>query len=121
MEVALRSQPDIVRLIFHHMPLSAHPWARIAAEGAACAQLQSSKAFWALHDEIFRQQQDITTGNAKEKIRQIAQKTESLDYPRFQECMNDQMSLGLVLRDLDLAAANSVDATPTLFINGHRI
>jgi len=28
---------------------------------------------------------------------------------------------GLVFRGLDLAAANNIDATPTLFINGYRI
>jgi hypothetical protein len=37
---------DSVRVVFHHMPLSMHPWARAAAEGAACAQLQTSDAFW---------------------------------------------------------------------------
>ena len=31
------------------------------------------------------------------------------------------MLLGLVFRGLNLAAANNIDATPTLFINGYRI
>ena len=31
------------------------------------------------------------------------------------------MSLGLVLRDMDLAASHNVQGTPTLFINGHRV
>lgn len=31
------------------------------------------------------------------------------------------MSLGLVFRDMNLAAANNVEATPTLFINGHHV
>ena len=31
------------------------------------------------------------------------------------------MSLGLVLRDINLANSNRVNATPTLFINGHRL
>jgi hypothetical protein len=31
------------------------------------------------------------------------------------------MSLGLVLRDLNLASANNVNGTPTLYINGQRI
>jgi protein-disulfide isomerase len=30
------------------------------------------------------------------------------------------MSLGLVLRDLNLASANNINGTPTLFINGQR-
>jgi protein-disulfide isomerase len=31
------------------------------------------------------------------------------------------MSLGLVFRDINLASANEVNSTPTLFVNGHRV
>ena len=31
------------------------------------------------------------------------------------------MSLGLIFRDMDLAAMNGVDATPTVYINGQRL
>lgn len=35
--------------------------------------------------------------------------------------MANSMSLGLVLRDMNLGEANQVSGTPTLFINGRKI
>jgi protein-disulfide isomerase len=110
-----------VRLVFHHMPLSIHPWARIAAEGAACAQLQDGEAFWSMHDQLFRNQQAITVENIREKLLGFARATKGLDVPQFQNCLDNEMSLGLVYRDLNLASANNVNGTPTLFINGRRV
>ncbi|HZS57078.1 MAG TPA: thioredoxin domain-containing protein [Bryobacteraceae bacterium] len=42
------------------------------------------------------------------------------DFAEFQNCVDNQMSLGRVLRDLNLASANNISGTPTLFINGQR-
>ncbi len=110
-----------IRVVFHHLPLSVHAWARTAAEGAACAQLQSADAFWAVHDQIFQHQQEITPDNVKQKLREYAQNAKSLDMKLFQNCLDNEMSLGLVFRDMNLASANNVEGTPTLFVNGHRI
>lgn len=35
--------------------------------------------------------------------------------------MEDQASIGIVLRDMNLAANNQINGTPTLFINGRRL
>jgi len=142
----LPEEKDRVRVVFHHFPLPMHPWARTAAEGAACAQLQSSEAFWSMHDQLFQNQQSITPENIKQKLREFAQADKNIDFqqsitpqninqklrefaqadkdidfPKFQSCLQNQMSLGLVFRDESLASANNIQATPTLFINGHRV
>ena len=109
-----------VRLVFHHMPLQVHAWARTAAEGAACAQLQSAEAFWNMHDGLFRNQDSITTSNVKEKLLSLARASPKLDITICQSCLENEMSLGLVFRDLNLASAYDVNATPTVFINGQR-
>ena len=90
-----------LRIVFHHMPLQTHPWARTAAEDAACAQLQNSSAFWPIHDQLFDQQPSITSENIHEKLLAFAKSAKSLDLPEFQNCLDNQMSLGLVLRDLN--------------------
>jgi protein-disulfide isomerase len=118
---ALSSEADDVRVVFHHMPLSMHPWARVAAETAGCVQLQSSEAFWSLHDQIFQNQTAITTENAKEKLVEFAENGKGVDAGALEKCMSNGMSVGLVLKDIDLADANQVNATPTVFINGHRL
>jgi protein-disulfide isomerase len=121
LDQALPEEKGRVRVVFHHMPLSNHPWARTAAEGAACAQLQSGDAFWKMHDQIFTNQASITPENVKSKLQEFARTVPGLQVANFQNCLQNEMSLGLILRDLDLASANGVNATPTLFINGNRI
>jgi protein-disulfide isomerase len=59
--------------------------------------------------------------NIKQKLAEYARNSKELDTKAFQACLDNDMSLGLVLRDMDLAAVNGVNGTPTLFINGHRV
>jgi protein-disulfide isomerase len=121
MKEVLPAKKDTVRVVFHHMPLSIHSWARPAALGAACAQLQSSGAFWSLHDQLFQHQQEITASNVKDKLMEYAQNSKGLDMHSFQTCIDSEMSLGLVFRDMNLATAHNIQGTPTLFVNGRRI
>jgi predicted DsbA family dithiol-disulfide isomerase len=120
MRETLPEDNNRVRIVFHHLPLSIHAWARSAAEGAACAQLQNASAFWAVHDYLFAHQQEITPENVKQKVLALAKNINGLSFSDFQSCQDNQMSLGLVLKDMNLATANGVSATPTLFINGRR-
>jgi protein-disulfide isomerase len=121
MEEVLPTVAGKVRVVFHHMPLQMHAWARTAAEAAACAQFQGSKPFWTIQRQIFERQGEITAENVKAKLVDIARNVPDLDFNSFQTCFDNEMSLGLVLRDIDLATANEINATPTLFINGHRL
>jgi predicted DsbA family dithiol-disulfide isomerase len=118
---ALAKNEDDVRVVFHHLPLTMHPWARMAAEAAGCAQLQSNEAFWSMHDRIFGDQAAITKQNAKEKLAEIAKNSKSVDAAAVDNCLANGMSVGLVLKDLNVAESYQINATPTVFINGHRI
>lgn len=121
LDEALDGGRQAVRVVFRHFPLANHSWARAAAEGAACAQLQNSQAFWSLHDQLFRNQASTTPDNIKERLNEFAKTSKELDVNAFQQCVANSMSLGLVLRDMNLAAANQVNGTPTICINGHRV
>jgi predicted DsbA family dithiol-disulfide isomerase len=121
LDEVLTSEGKDVRVVFHHMPLGMHPWARMAAEAAGCAQLQSSEAFWSLQDRIFENQGAITAENAKKKLGELALSSKAVDAAAFQKCVDAGMSVGLVLKDMDLAASLQVSGTPTVFINGHRV
>ena len=121
MNQVLPGQEGQVRVVFHHLPLPSHPWARTAAIGAACAQMEGDQAFWAIHDQIFQHQADITPANISDKLVDFAQASGKVDAQSFRTCLKDQSSLGLVFQDINLAAANNIQATPTLFINGRRV
>lgn len=117
----LPTEGNGVRVVFHHMPLPMHPWARTAAEAAACAEIQSSASFWALHDQLFLHQPELNVNNIKVKVIDFAEGIKTLNIASFRQCIDAQMSLGLVLRDIDLATSNQVSGTPTLFINGRKV
>ncbi|HEX7359449.1 MAG TPA: thioredoxin domain-containing protein [Bryobacteraceae bacterium] len=72
-------------------------------------------------DQRFDNQAAITPDNIHQKLLDFAKGDKSLNVGRFQSCLDNQMSLGLVLRDINLASDNKIDATPTLFINGKRV
>jgi len=80
---ALAGNNDRVRVVFHHMPLSGRAWARAAAEGAACAQLQGSSVFWPLHDWLFENQEAITPDNIKQKLVEYARNSKEVDVKAF--------------------------------------
>jgi protein-disulfide isomerase len=121
LDEVLSKDAEDVRVVFHHMPLTIHSWARMAAEMAGCAQLQGNDAFWSLHDRIFQGQAAITKENAKEKLADIAKSSRGVDAPAIDKCLANGMSVGLVLKDLNVAESYQVNATPTVFINGHRV
>jgi protein-disulfide isomerase len=117
----LLKSDDKVKLVFRHMPMSQHRRAQQAAEAAACAQFQSSGAFWALHDRLFDNQETIKPTDATKQIEQLAAGVPNLDIERFQDCLNRQMSLGAVVRDREMGKRVGVVATPTVFLNGIQI
>ena len=119
-EPLIRNGTD-ARLVFRHMPLPMHPWAQPAAQAAACAQFQSSTAFWAFHDALFLNQSQITEQNISARLSGIGAGIPGLDQTKFKECMDRQMSLGAVLRDKELAQHSGVTGTPTIFVNGRMI
>ena len=121
LDEALSKDADDVRVVFHHLPLIIHPWARMAAEAAGCAQIQGNEAFWSLHDRIFQDQAAITKENAKEKLAELARNSKGVDAAAIDKCLANGMSVGLVLKDLNVAETYQINATPTVFINGHRI
>ena len=63
----------------------------------------------------------MTPANVKEAGTKLAAATKGVDADAFRRCMDQGMSVGLVLKDLNLAEANQVNATPTIFVNGHRL
>ena len=115
------SEGDKVRLVFRHLPLtSIHPWARPAAEAAACAQLQGDEAFWGLHDLIFENQRLFTAANARAKLSELARTVPALDAEKFQRCVAGGAAAAVVSHDTRFAATHNIAATPTIFVNGKR-
>ncbi|HET9789810.1 MAG TPA: thioredoxin domain-containing protein [Candidatus Angelobacter sp.] len=69
----------------------------------------------------FSSQQETTADNIKQKLFDYSRTIKLLDAKLFNNCLDNEISLGLVFRDMNLASANDIQGTPTLFINTHRI
>ena len=108
-------------LVFKHLPLPQHSWARIAAESSACVNQQSSASFWSLLNYLFAHQEQITPDNIKETILAVLTRASDIDTKRLALCEMQGVGAKLVDRDLAIAKELFVTSTPTLFINGRRL
>lgn len=118
LNTAVGADQDKVRIMFRHMPLPGHQWARQAAEMAACAYVQSDEAFWRFHDWIFRYQVDITSDNLSQKAMSILHGR--VDMGEYERCVAAHQEAARIDDDIALATQLRIRVTPTLFINGQR-
>jgi protein-disulfide isomerase len=105
---------DDLRFVFRHFPLSTiHPHAQLAAEAAEAAGAHGR--FWAMHDWLFENQDDISPPRLADAARILG-----LDYQmfisdlksgRFEKKVKDQFMSGV---------RSGVNGTPTFFLNGER-
>jgi len=118
MKEALSKDGDKTRVVFHYLPLSMHPWARPAAEAAACAQQQGDTFFWALHDFLFDHQKDLAPDTLHPKIAEFAKSLKGFDPGEFAMCVVERKTAAQIDKDVAFAQQNGINATPTAFVNG---
>ncbi|HEX4808768.1 MAG TPA: thioredoxin domain-containing protein [Bryobacteraceae bacterium] len=113
--------PKDVRVIFKDFPISSmHPWARAAAEASHCIASQKPEAFWAYHDWIFENQQDVDPTTVKTKSLDFARQ-QGLDVLQLSSCMDTHATAAEVDQSRTVGQSLQVDRTPTMFINGRMI
>ncbi len=103
-----------VKLVFMDFPLSFHPDAASAAESARCVgELGGNDAYFAMHDLLFENQQDLS----EENLKALAS---SLGYD-ISECLESGKFSADVQADLAYGQSFGVSGTPAFFINGVRL
>ena len=107
-----------VRVIIRNYPLPMHPWAKQAAVLASCASLQDKSEYWKIFDFLFDNQKSITTDNVQTQVIDFVANNTSLNKGQFQKCVDLDLSLGMVTKDMDMGQLFGVHGTPTAFING---
>lgn len=107
----MREYDGRVRLVVKDLPLSFHPLARAAAEGARCAGAEGR--YWAYHDRLFEEQPRFE----REQLIRYAVDL-GLDATRFTACLDDRRYAAAVDADAQQARALGITATPTFLING---
>lgn len=100
-----------VKLVFRQFPLSFHPHARKAAEGALCANAQGK--FWQFHDALFSDQTKLEPAQLKETASKLG-----LDKDKFGACLDSGEQGKIIETDMAAAEKVGVSGTPAFFING---
>ena len=103
-----------VALVFVHLPIPGHRFARPAARAAMCAENQGR--FTAFHDAIYAQQDSL---GLKPWVAYAADAGVP-DLRAFEKCNASTQPVQLVERGVALAESLNVKATPTVIVNGWR-
>jgi protein-disulfide isomerase len=111
MRQALDEFKNDVRLYFKHYPLGTHTNARLAAEGAVAAQKQGK--FWPFNDGVWAKSEGLTPA----VLEQIA-KDAGLDVEKWRKDLESEEVRQRVQKDRADGEAVSIQATPTIYLNG---
>jgi protein-disulfide isomerase len=105
-----------LRWRYRDFPLQQHPFARLAAHSAACADEQGK--YWGQHERIYQGQQEwAASGSAAPIFRNYAQAA-GLDLGRYDTCMESGKYAGRIQADYNSGVELGVSSTPTLLVNG---
>ena len=111
----LKDYGDQILFVYRDFPITeTHPQAVLAALAGECAHEQGN--FWAMHDKIFENQDQISEVNLKIWAIQIG-----LNSLQFGNCLSSGKYLSEIEQDFQEGVAAGVAATPTFFINGQAV
>ncbi|OGL79045.1 hypothetical protein A3E39_02250 [Candidatus Uhrbacteria bacterium RIFCSPHIGHO2_12_FULL_60_25] len=115
-----RTYADRLKIVWNDFPLqSLHRNARNAANAARCAEEQGK--FWDMHDALYDFQSDWSEkSNPRDDFHALASRVQ-LNVDAFDSCYDDKKYDAKVYADVQEGNANSVDSTPTFFINKRKI
>ena len=104
-----------VRFYYKNFPLDSHPAAARAAVAARAAHRQGE--FWAYHDTIFANQQQLAQGDPTELLVQWAVDL-GLNGERFRADLNDPALAAEVASERQEGIGAGLQGTPTIYVNG---
>ena len=105
-----------LRWRYRDFPLQQHPYARIAAHSAACADEQGK--FWPQHERIYEGQSEwAASRDGADIFRRYAGET-GLDLGKYDACMSAGKYAGRIQASLEEGTRAGVSSTPTLLVGG---
>jgi protein-disulfide isomerase len=111
-------KPGRLRWRYRDFPLQQHPFSRLAAHSAACADDQHK--FWEQHQKIYDGQAEWSgIRDAAPIFRQYAQ-ANGLDLAKYDGCMSGHVHAGRIQASYEEGMRVGVQSTPTLMV-GNRL
>jgi protein-disulfide isomerase len=109
-----KEHPSQLRVMMKQTPLPIHPQSPLAHEAALAAAAQGKLA--AMSELLFANQNRLDRDSLLAYARQL-----HLNSNAFRTALDTHEYRAIVEEDLLEAGALGIDATPTLFVNGHRL
>jgi len=107
-----------LRWRYRDFPLQQHPFSRLAAHSAACADDQGK--FWQQHEKLYDGQAEWSGArDAAPIFRQYAQEN-GLDLGKYDACMSGHIHAGRIQASLEEGMRVGVQSTPTMVV-GNRL
>ena len=107
-------QTGRVRWRYRDFPLQQHPFARLAAHSAACADEQGK--YWDQHQRIYEGQSEWSEARDAGPIFRNYAKAVGLDLGRYDACMKAGKYAGRIQASYNEGVQVGVNSTPTLLI-----
>lgn len=110
-----------VQLIYRHFPLTQHVYSRKVAYLAE--EAGSEGKFWDMHDKLFETQNEWSAMSDNDANAFFLKLTEDLNLneDKVKEALNNNVFKAKVDDDQNEGVRLGVNATPTFFINGHKL
>jgi protein-disulfide isomerase len=119
LSAVIAAYPTQVRVVWRNKPLPMHRDAALAAEASLEAFRQKGDAgFWKMHERLFKDQS--SAGLDRAALDQHAAAV-GLDAAKFAAALDSGAHKATVERDLKIAEAAGISATPACVINGYFI
>jgi protein-disulfide isomerase len=109
-------QTGRVRWRYRDFPLQQHPFARLAAHSAACADEQGK--YWDQHQRIYEGQAEWSEARDAGAIFRNYAKAGGLDLARYDACMTSGKYAGRIQASYNEGVQVGVNSTPTLLVSG---
>jgi protein-disulfide isomerase len=101
---------------YRDFPLQQHPFSRLAAHSAACADEQGK--FWEQHQRIYEGQADWAASSDAAPVFRGYAKAIGLDLGRYDACMSSAKYAGRIQASQQEGERLGVNSTPTLMVGG---
>jgi protein-disulfide isomerase len=110
-----------VKIVWKDRPLpELHPWAKPAAETMECVFREEEEAFWEVKDRIFNNQNQLSTSNVQDTIKDWAE-DEGVSKESVETCLVEENPMGEVKADIEEAEMKGASGTPTSFIRNKKL
>ena len=105
-----------LRWRYRDFPLQQHPFARLAAHSAACADEQGK--YWDQHERIYEGQSEWSAVRDAGPLFRNYARAAGLDMGRYDACMKAGKYAGRIQASLNEGVQLGVSSTPTLLVSG---